>query len=54
MRRRRIRRRRRRRRTTRIWMRETVRMILIPIITTTTDCRTALEGTQLNFVWILT
>jgi hypothetical protein len=34
--------------------RETVRMILIPINTTTTNCRTALEGTQLNFVWILT
>jgi hypothetical protein len=47
-------RRRRRRTTTRIWMRETVRMILNPINTTTTNCRTALEGTQLNFVWILT
>jgi hypothetical protein len=33
----------------RIWMRETVRMILIAINTTTTNCRTALECTQLNF-----
>jgi hypothetical protein len=37
---------------TRIWMQETVRMILIPI--NTTNCRTALECTQLIFVWILT
>jgi hypothetical protein len=50
---RRRRRKRRRRRTTRIWMRETV-MILIPINTTTANCRTGLKGTQPNFVWKLT
>jgi hypothetical protein len=45
--------RRKRRRRTRMGMKKRM-MILIPICSTTTNCRTALEGTQINLVWILT